>query len=211
MIILATPIVKQNVYLSEETRYRNKFNSEWSAEFPGIVKCNMSAEKARCIYCNTEFGIGHGGRSDVKCRVEREAHSNAVADAKKAGRQVRLSDMRCPPRANATLDYKVAKAEALWCKFITEHNLPFAVSDCFCELVSIMFTDSSIASKFACRRTKTAAVVTEALAPDEIKKTVQYANEGPVTLMLDESNKRNNDKGCAILLRMVNPERSRSE
>ena len=74
-----------------------------------------------------------------------------------------------------------------------------------------MFTDSSIASKFACRRTKAAAAVTEALAPDEIKKTVQYANEGPVTFMLDESNKRNNDKGCAILLRMVNPERSRSE
>ena len=43
--------------------------------------------------------------------------------------------------------------------------------------------------------------MTEALAPDEIKKTVEYANEGPVTLMLDESNKRNNDKGCAILLR----------
>ncbi|KAI0238969.1 hypothetical protein LSAT2_010280 [Lamellibrachia satsuma] len=134
----------------KKARYRNKFNSEWSAEFPGIVKCNMSAEKARCIYCNTEFGIGHGGRSDVKRHVEREAHSSAVADAKK-------------------------------------------------------LAGNSIASKFACRRTKTAAVVREALAPDEIKKTVQYANEGPVTLMLDESNKRNNDKGCAILLRIVNP------
>ncbi|KAI0234163.1 hypothetical protein LSAT2_015649, partial [Lamellibrachia satsuma] len=45
-----------------------------------------SAEKARCIYCNTEFGIGHGGRSDVKRHMEREAHTNAVAAAKKAGR-----------------------------------------------------------------------------------------------------------------------------
>ena len=99
----------------------------------------------------------------------------------------------------------MARAEALWCKFVSEHNLPFAVSDCFCELVPLMFTDSSIASKFACRRTKTAAVVREELAPDETKKTKRYANEGPVTLMLDESNKRNNDKGCAILLCMVNP------
>jgi len=40
----------------------------------------------------------------LKRHVEREAHSSAVADAKKADRQVRLSDMRCPPRANATLD-----------------------------------------------------------------------------------------------------------
>ena len=84
-------------------------------------------EKARCVYCGTDFGIGHGGRSDVKRHVETEGHRNAVVDAKQTGRQVRLSEMRYPPRANATLVEKVARAEALWCKFVSEHNLPFAV------------------------------------------------------------------------------------
>ena len=58
---------------------------------------------------------------------------------------------------------------------------------------------------FACRRTKTAAVVTEALAPDEMEETVKNANEGPVPLMLDESNKRDNDEWGSVLLRLVNP------
>ena len=81
--------------------------------------------------------------------------------------------MRYPPGANATLDEKVARAEALWCTSVSEHNLSFAVSDCFCELVPLMFTDSSIASKFACRRTKTAAVVMEALAPNLKSSTLK--------------------------------------
>ena len=44
-------------------------------------------------YCSTDFGIGHGGRSDVKRHVETEGHRNAVVDAKQTGRQVRLSEM----------------------------------------------------------------------------------------------------------------------
>ena len=103
-----------------------------------------------------------------------------------------------------TLDYKTAKAEALWCKFILEHNLPFSVSDCFSQLASVMFPDSAIASKFACKRTKTAAVITEALAPDEQKRTVQYAQSGPFALTIDESNDMCNEKGCAIVLRVIN-------
>ena len=70
------------------------------------------------MYCGTDFGIGHGGRSDVRRHVETEGQRNAVVEAKQTGRQVRLSEMRYPPRANATLDEKVARAEALWCKFV---------------------------------------------------------------------------------------------
>ena len=47
-----------------KSRYRNKFKTEWSAEFPGIVSSKGNTEKARCVYryCGTDFGIGHGGR-----------------------------------------------------------------------------------------------------------------------------------------------------
>ena len=76
--------------------------------------------------------------------------------------------MRCPPKARTILDDHLAKTEALWCKFVTEHTLPFAVSDCYSDLVPLMFTDT-----FVCRRTKKAAVVTEALAPDEIDRQVR--------------------------------------
>ena len=29
---------------------------------------------AYCVACNTQFGIGHGGRHDVKRHIERAAH-----------------------------------------------------------------------------------------------------------------------------------------
>ena len=45
-----------------KSRYRNTFKTEWSAEFPGIVSSKGNTEKARCVYCGTDFGIGHGGR-----------------------------------------------------------------------------------------------------------------------------------------------------
>ena len=101
-----------------KSRYRNKLKPEWSAEFPGIVSSMGNTEKARCVYCVTDFGIGNCGRSHVKRHVETEGQRNAVVEAKQTGRQVRLSEMRYPPRANATLDEKVARAEALWCKFV---------------------------------------------------------------------------------------------
>ena len=53
---------------------RQRFNSEWARTFPGIRACNQSAAKACCVACNTHFGIGHGGRHDVKRHIERVAH-----------------------------------------------------------------------------------------------------------------------------------------
>ena len=75
-----------------------------------------------------------------------------------------------------------------------EHNLPFSVSDCFSDLIPI---------KFSCKRTKTAAIVTEALAPNEQECTIKYAKAGPIAVMVDESNDIQNDKGCAIFLRVL--------
>ena len=81
-----------------------------------------------------------------------------------------------------------------------EHNIPFSVSDCFSDLIPIMFPDSTIASKFSCKRTKTAAIVIEALAPNEQECTIKYA----IAVMVDESNDIQNDKGYAIVLTVIN-------
>ena len=120
------------------------------------------------------------------------------------GVQAKLADLRGVKRAS-TAD-QVAGAEALWSTFAAEHNIPFAVSDCFSSLVKNMFPDSKVADNFACRKTKTAAIITEALAPVEASKTIQFAQQGPCSLMVDESNKLDNDKACAIVLRVINTE-----
>ena len=57
------------------------------------------------MYCGTDFGIGHGGRSDVKRHVETEGHRNAVVDAKQTGR--------------STVQYRAPNSMYLSCFFVT--------------------------------------------------------------------------------------------
>ena len=83
--------------------------------------------------------------------------------------------------------------------------MPFAVGDHFTELVKKPFPDSQIAQNFQCKRTKTTSIVSEVLAPIERQKTIKAAQEGPFSIMVDESNKRNDDKAMAVLLRVINP------
>ena len=63
----------------------------------------------------------------------------------------------------------VIEAESLWSTF---HNLSFQTSDHATKLFRRMFPDSEIAKKFACRHTKTAAIIKEALAPHYLAKTL---------------------------------------
>ena len=56
----------------------------------------------------------------------------------------------------------VINAEALWATFVVE---TFKASDYATKLFRKMFPDSNVAKKFAFGRTKTSAIITEALAP----------------------------------------------
>ena len=188
---------------SKKTKYKSKFHPEWEKEFAGITAYRQDCHRVHCSYCQTNFSVAHGGRHDVVKHVGTPTHTRAYDDAKRSGRQARLFELRQGGKCTS-IDLEVAKAEALWCKFVVEHNLPFSVSDCFSDLIPIMFPDSTIASKFSCKRTKTAAIVTEALAPNEQECTIKYAKAGPIAVMVDESNDIQNDKGCAIVLRVIN-------
>ena len=66
------------------------------------------------------------------------------------------------------------------------------------------FPISDIAKKFGCGRTKTNAIIKEALAPHYLHKTVQCMTT-PFSLMVDESNDKT-DKSCIILVRALGSE-----
>ena len=51
-----------------------------------------------------------------------------------------------------------------------------------------MFPDSKIAAKFACARTKTAALVTHALAPAVNEPVIKACQEQPFTILCDGGN-----------------------
>ena len=61
-------------------------------------------------------------------------------------------------KQSKTLD-KVTNAEALFTRFLLEHNLPFeAASHAGHLFFCVMFPDSEIAKKYGCTATKTAAI-----------------------------------------------------
>ena len=61
--------------------------------------------------------------------------------------------------------------------------------------------DFEIARKFSCGRTKTTAIVTEAMAPHSLHKTIS----NPFSVMMDNLNDKT-DKSCIIFVRVFDPE-----
>ena len=74
-------------------------------------------------------------------------------------------------------------------------------SDHATKLFHKTFPDSDIAKQFACGRTKTTAVVKEALSPHYLEKVISNIKEGLFSIMMDESNDKTN-KSCIILVRI---------
>ena len=87
---------------------------------------------------------------------------------------------------------------------MVEHNLGFKASDHATKLFHKMFPDSEVAKKFACGRTKTAAIIKGALAPQYYsdKMLENLKKSGPFSVMMDESNDKT-DKSCIILIRIL--------
>ena len=67
-----------------------------------------------------------------------------------------------------------------------------------------MFPDSEIARKFACGRTKTTAIVKEALSPYYQAKAIHNMSNA-FSVLMDESNHKQ-DKSCIILVRGLDAE-----
>lgn len=177
---------------TKKPKYQCKYQKAWEEEFSGI-KSTKGDSFILCTYCNEHFSIAHGGKNDVKRHVERQKHVDNVHSAKQSGIQRRLTDCRASGPSQSFADL-VTKAEVLFVHFIAEHNLPFSVGDHFTKLVKKAFPDSKIAEEFHCGHTKTAATVNKALGPYYMDKFLPAAQEGPVTIMMDESNKRSDDK-----------------
>ena len=99
------------------------------------------------------------------------------------------------------------EAEVRWATFVAKHNIPFLSSNHATKLFSKMFPDSEIAKRFSCARTKTTAIVKNALAPHFTQRVIESItiSSGPFSLMMDESNDKT-EKSCIILLRLLDPQ-----
>ena len=97
----------------------------------------------------------------------------------------------------------VIEAETRWSMFVSKHNLAFLNSEHASKLFAKIFSDSGITRKFACGRTKSTAIVKEALSPYHAKAIHNISNT--FSVLMDESNDKQ-DKSCIILVRVLDAE-----
>ena len=109
--------------------------------------------------CPSDFSIANGGKYDVSTHVKGKQHNDkAIACDSSSSKSIRY--FFTPQDSSADIN-----AEALWATLVVEHNFSFKARDHATKLFQKMFPDSCVAKKFACGRTKTSAITTEALEP----------------------------------------------
>ena len=162
-----------------------------------LYMCTVGNQHAHCSLCGTDFGISHGGRNDVTSHLKTKKHSQ-MAKASTSTSAITTLFQR-PPQRDLSIE-----AEVRWATFIVKHNISFMSNDHASNLFQKMFSDSQIAKKFTCARTKTTAIVKTALSPYYSERVFESMRSSPFSLMMDESNDKS-DKSCIILSTFLDP------
>ena len=180
--------------------------------FSGAVLSGTDGDDhAFCTLCKVRFSVRHGGANDIRKHFATAKHASAVSSRQTSrslshfGFGSSLAAREARMRAEE-LNLKVQRAEALFVHFIAEHNLPFRTGDHFTKLAKSMFSDSDIARKFQCSRTKTSALTKYGNGKwvhDQLVASLTTSSP-PVffSLLVDESNDRGVEaKDLVVLVR----------
>ena len=150
---------------AKKKMYSSAYNPDWVEECPiGPVKGNTG--QFFCIPCKTTVSCEYQGRKDVErhCAPLVEGrplsfHNKNVDSVKNARRIGFVSQ-------SSFINDQVTKSEILHTEFLVQHNIPLNAAAHLPKLYKVMFPDSQIAKSFACSRTKSTAILNEAMMPD---------------------------------------------
>ena len=177
------------------TRKRTE-KKKWEDEISWLTHSRRGDRYAYCKVCKKELSCSEGGFKDIKRHGSTENHLRL---AKSNVGQEKLTKVWSK---EATVATQAARAEAILCNMIVEHNLPFLVMDHLPGLLRHAFPDSKIAKEVKCARTKSTAVVKHAIAPNSHKTMISMVNLSPAfSLLMDESTDRGVVKREGTLIR----------
>ena len=101
-----------------------------------------------------------------------------------------------------TISMQAARAEAVLCNMLVEHNLPFLLVDHIPGLLSHAFADSKIAKEIKCARTMSTAVVKNTIASATHKPMIAKVSLSPAfNILMVVSTDRGVKKREGILIR----------
>ena len=186
---IQTPKPKRN-------KYYQTYRKKWEEEVSWLAHSRKGDRYAYCKVCNKDLSCSEGGLKDIKRHGSTESHNRlAKSDV---GQQTLTKAWN----KELTISMQAARAEAVLCNMLVEHNLPFLVMDHLPGLLSHAFPDSKIAKEVKCARTKSTAVVKHAIAPASHKSMISMVSLSPAfSLLMDESTDRGVVKREGTLIR----------
>ena len=142
--------------MSKDVKRKCTFNSELQAGYPLFKKVHERKNRVKCTHCFSEFFISHGGRSDIKDHTKSVKH--------KANLQVVAKNVRLDNFLKKTLlddgDMLIAAKEATFAYHSAVYNISFKTAECSSKLIAKLFEP-----KFSSARTKTEAIILNAIVP----------------------------------------------
>ena len=144
------------------------YKREWENTYSN-VEANGNKNAFYCILCKRNITCHHMGLGDVKqhCRT---LHHKTMEKSVKNTRKVHSF---FTSTASEEVNDSVIRAEVMHTNFIVQHNLYFLTADHLSPMYSKMFPDLKIAKTFRCARTKTTAILNNAIFPS-ITGTFSY-------------------------------------
>ena len=162
--------------------YKWKFKEEWSKQYP-ISRSDGNTYAFYCIPHKKSVSCSHQGLSDVTKHCKVLTHVS-FAKAIKNNRSM-TTFLADNDEGDNSLKEKTVRAEVLHTNFMAHHNMSFLTAEHLSPLYSNMFPDSKIAKNFNCSRTKTTAILNEAMRPALKCTLVEYMKEQPFALVND--------------------------
>ena len=171
----------------KKTKYKTNFNPDWMRTYDFIIsKCSSSVPDYKtsfhCNVCNADISSAHGRINDVKKHINTPSHKKNADITKKGNMEQYLQQ---PSSSNVI--HPSIQAEVKIAVLLVHHNSFFNLSDHLTREISNKFEGSSAAEKFACGRTKTAAII-NCVGSHMKKALVKDMKNNPFSIMLDGSN-----------------------
>ena len=181
---------------SKRKKYNQSFNTAWKGQIPWLSSSHRGKTYGFCVTCNKHLSCSKGGIRDLKRHGETEVHKRNARGS--AGQKSLLSTWN----ETESVSRKAARAEAILCNMLVEHNIPFLLMDHLPAVISHAFPDSKIAREIRCARTKATSVVKHALGPAAHRSMIEEVKSSPAfSIMMDESTDRSDVKRVGMLIR----------
>lgn len=176
------------------------YRKEWEDTFNWLSPGKLKTE-AFCKTCDLKINISSGKLQLVR----HQDTKNHVQKSKLCSRQEKITSF---VKKSDNSEIATKKADIYISSFIAEHNLPFTVTEHLPKLLSAVCSDSEIAKKIKCSRTKTTAIVKNVIGLTNFENICSILRNVKFSIIIDESTDLGCTKHLVIVARYFHEDRS---